>query len=394
MAENTNLPSKILIIDDDPSVGMALENALARHKIAVVKASDLETGMYKFNNERFEVVIVELEFGPLPGLALIQKWRAHEVMEKRNTGFIVATSSQRSAGQDNLTKELSDIEIVAKPIKDIQLLSILAKALNNKKTSQLFTETKTRVIDPHLKMGNIKKAADKAISMIPEVGNKAERLLLNIYEDASQWQECLDTTIKMLAATPNDINLIGTAGRMNMKLGKFNEAKPFLEKADQLAPQNIERLNELASMYLKTKDPLKSVGVFKELIKLNPESPDYKFEAFKMLYDAGFDEHAVAFGKEVAKPMEIVRHYNNKGVMLSKDGKVAEALIEYKRALMFYPKFKDNFRIYYNMALAHMTLKTPDDLVQAKTFFTKALELDPTFDKAKAGLANLLKLAP
>ena len=198
----------------------------------------------------------------------------------------------------------------------------------------------------------------------------------------------------MLAATPNDINLIGTAGRMNMKLGKFNEAKPFLEKADQLAPQNIERLNELASMYLKTKDPVNSVGVFKELIKLNPESPDYKFDAFKMLYDAGFDEQAVSFGKEVAKPMEIVRHYNNKGVMLSKDGKVAEALIEYKRALMFYPKFKDNFRIYYNMALAHMTLKTPDDLVQAKTFFTKALELDPTFDKAKAGLANLLKLAP
>ncbi len=394
MAENSNLPTKILIIDDDPSVGMALENALARHKIAVVKASDLETGMYKFNNERFEVVIVELEFGPLPGLALIQKWRAHEVMEKRNTGFIVATSSQRSAGQDNLTKELSDIEIVAKPIKDIQLLSILAKALNNKKTCQIFSETKTRVIDPHLKQGNIKKAADKAISMIPEVGNKAERLLLNIYEDASQWQECLDTTVKMLAATPNDINLIGTAGRMHMKLGKFNEAKPYLEKADQLAPQNIERLNELASMYLKTKDPVKSVGVFKELIKLNPESPDYKFDAFKMLYDAGFDEQAVSFGKEVAKPMEIVRHYNNKGVMLSKDGKVAEALIEYKRALMFYPKFKDNFRIYYNMALAHMTLKTPDDLLQAKTFFTKALELDPTFDKAKAALANLLKLAP
>ena len=123
MADN-NLPTKILIVDDDPSVGIALENAMARHKITVAKASDLETAIYKFNTERFEVVIIELEFGPLPGLALIQKWRAHEMMEKRNTGFIVAASSQRTAGQDNLAGELSDIETVVKPIKDIQLLSI------------------------------------------------------------------------------------------------------------------------------------------------------------------------------------------------------------------------------------------------------------------------------
>lgn len=391
---DSNLPTKILIIDDDPSVGMALENAMARHKITVVKASDLETALYKFNTERFEVVIVELEFGPLPGLALIQKWRAHEVLEKRNTGFIVAASSQRSAGQDNLTSELSEIETIIKPIKDIQLLSVLAKALDHKKKSQIFAESKVRVIDPYLKQGQVQKAADKATSMIPAVGTKAERLLLDIYETSDRFKDCLDTAIKMLATSPNDINLIGTAGRMQMKLGNFTEAKRFLEKADQLAPQNIERLNALASMYLQNKDPGKSVGAFKELIKLNPESPDYKFEAFKQLYDAGFDEQAVSLGKEVAKPMEIVRHYNNKGVMLSKDGKVAEALLEYKRALMFYPKFKDNFRIYYNMALAHMTLKTPEDLAQAKTFFTKALELDPTFDKAKAGLANLLKLAP
>jgi tetratricopeptide (TPR) repeat protein len=393
VAEVNNLPNKILLIDDDPSVGTALENALARYKISVVKASDLETAIYKFNQERFDVVIVELEFGPLPGLALIQKWRAHEVLEKRLTGFIVAASSQRNMGQDNLAREMTDIEIVVKPIKDVQLLSIMAKALDNKKRSAVFVDTKTRVIDPHLKLGNVQKALDRTTQLIPEVGNKAERLLLKIYEDSIRWQECLDATLKLLIATPNDINLISTAGRMNMRLGKFEEAKPYLERADSLAPQNIERLNEIATLYLQTKHPEKSVGVFKELIKLNPESPDYKFDAFKMLYDAGFDEHAVDFGKETAKPMEIVRHYNNKGVMLSKAGNVSEALVEYKRAIQFYPKFKDNFRIYYNMALAHLTLKTPTDFAQAESYFKKALELDPTFDKAKAGLSNLQKLA-
>jgi tetratricopeptide (TPR) repeat protein len=394
VAETSNLPSKILVIDDDPAVGVGIEQALSKHKISVVKSTDLETALYQFNQNKFDVVIVELDFGPLPGLALIQKWRNHEIIDKRFTGFVVATSSQRTNGQDGLAREMSDIEIVTKPIKDIQLLPILARALANKQRLLAFHEVKERVINPHLKQGNVQKAIEKTQQMIGEVGEKAKRLLIEIYEGASQYQDCLDTTLKMLATNQNDIHLVSTAGRMQMKLGRFAEAKPFLEKADQLAPQNLDRLNALAAMYLQVKDPDKAVARFKELVKLNPESTDYKFDAFKQLYDHGFDEHAVAFGKEVAQPMEIVRHYNNKGVLLAKEGKITEALLEYERALKFYPKFKENFRIYYNLALGHMQLKTPDDLKKAQEYLKKALELDPTFEKAKASLANLQKLAP
>jgi tetratricopeptide (TPR) repeat protein len=229
--------------------------------------------------------------------------------------------------------------------------------------------------------------------MVAEFGDKSRRLLLEIYESASRWQECLDMSLKLLETTPNDIHLVGTAGRMYMKLGKFQEAKPFLEKADHLAPQNIDRLTELAAMYLQMKEPDKSVQRFRELIKLNPESPDYKFDVFKKLYDAGYDDQAIALGKEIAQPMEIVRHYNNKGVLLAKEGKLQEALKEYERALKFYPKFKDNYRIFYNMALAHMQLKSAEDLTKAATYLGKTLELDPSFEKAKASLANLQKLA-
>jgi tetratricopeptide (TPR) repeat protein len=150
-------------------------------------------------------------------------------------------------------------------------------------------------------------------------------------------------------------------------------------------------MNQLAQMYLQAKEPEKSVAMFKQLIQLNPESPEYKFDVFKKLYDAGYDEHAVSFGKEVAQPMEIVRHYNNKGVLLAKDGKQEEALLEYTRALKFFPKFKENYRIYYNMALAHIARKTKPDYIKADEYMTKTLELDPTFEKGKATQAMLKK---
>ena len=394
MAEPSNLPIKILVIDDDPTVAAGVEQALAKHKIAVVKCSDLESALYQFNQNKFDVVVVELDFGPLPGLALIQKWRQHEIIDKRYTGFIIATSSQRTTGQDGLARELSDVEIVTKPIKEIQLLPILAKALAHKQRASAFHDVKDRVIMPHLKLGNVQKAIEKTQQMVNEVGDKARRLLIEIYEGASRYQDCLDTTVKMLETNQNDINLMNTAGRMQLKLGRFADAKTYLEKADQLAPQNLDRLNSLATMYLQMKDPDKALVRFKELVKLNPESPDYKFDVFRQLYDHGFDDHAVTFGKEVAQPMEIVRHYNNKGVLLAKEGKLTEALTEYQRALKFYPKFKENFRIYYNMALAHLQLKTPEDIKKAEEYLKKTLELDPSFEKAKASLANLQKLAP
>lgn len=392
MAEVSNLPTKILLVDDDPSFGVGIEQALQKHKITVVKAIDLESALYQFNQNRFEVVLIEMDFGPLPGLALLQKWRAHAMLEKRMVGVIMlANGAGRSNGQDGLVREMGDIEVLNKPVSGIQLLPVLARALAMKNKMLAFQDIRDRVIEPYVKQGNMQKAIEKAQQMVSDVGERAKRLLLELYEDASRHQECLDLTLAMLKTDNNNINLINTASRMYMKLGKFAEAKPFIEKADEMAPSNIDRLNTMAQMYLQMKEPEKSIGVFKQLIQLNPESPDYKFDVFKKLYDAGYDEHAIGFGKEIAKPMEIVRHYNNKGVLLAKEGKQEDALTDYSRALKFFPKFKENYRIYYNMALAHIARKTKEDYAKAEEYVLKALELDPTFEKAKATLATLQK---
>lgn len=387
------LPSKVLIVDDDPVFLTGLEQMLVKHKINVLKATDLDSALYLYNQNRFDVVLVELDFGPLPGLALIQKWRSHDVEEKRHTGFIGLASNQRTTGQDGLAREMSDIEIIMKPVKDMQLLLLLPKAIENKQRSVAFNELKERQIAPHIRSGNFDKAIEKVQQSIGKLGDKGRRLLLEIYEGASKWQETLDTALKMLENKKSDISLINTAGRMYMKLGKFLQAKPFIEKADELAPQNIARINDLATLYLEMKEPGKSVERFKELVQLNPENPEYKFEAFKKLYDAGFNEHAISFGKDVAQPMEVVRHYNNKGVMLAKEGKLDEAIEEYTRALKYYPKFKENYRIYFNLALAHLQKKTPEDLQKAEDYLRKTLEMEPNFEKAKSTLGSLNKAA-
>ena len=81
--------------------------------------------------------------------------------------------------------------------------------------------------------------------------------------------------------------------------------------------------------------------------------------------------------------MDIVRHYNNLGVALAKTGDVGKALKEYKRAVLFFPKFKENYRIYYNMCLAQVQDKSRDSYTQALEYLNQALSMKPSFDKGK-----------
>src|SRR5690606_6088947 len=96
--------------------------------------------------------------------------------------------------------------------------------------------------------------------------------------------------------------------------------------------------------------------------------------------------------KETTNSKEVVRHYNNRGVELSKNGDIAGAIREYEQALKLFPNSKDNFRIYFNIGLARAKLKTPNDYRLAVESLQKCLELSPGFDKAINTIDSINKI--
>lgn len=390
-APANNMPGKILVVDDDPSVAQALDEPLGRYNVKIDKATSLETALYLFNTQRYDVVCVEIEFAPLPGLALVQKWRQHEIAEKRCTAFIMLSGNKSLGTNEGLIKELGDLEVLSKPFGTVQILPYLSRGLATKKRLVAHMEMKDKVLSYYSKTKEFDKAAEQVQKKLPELGPKGLNILYDLYEKANRFEDALNLVNPMLERDPNNIGLLNAKGRLLMRLGRFADAKACLQKSDELAPQNIERLNELATAYLHLKDPVNSVKKFKQVLELSPEQPDLKFDMFSKLYDFGYDDQAIQFGKETAKPMEIVRHYNNKGVMLSKDGKVDLAMTDYKRALRFFPQFKENYRIHYNIALAHCQAKTREAYEEAQKCLKKCLELAPDFDKAKKTLESVEK---
>jgi tetratricopeptide (TPR) repeat protein len=390
MSDN-NLPQKILVVDDDPSVAQALEGPMSRYNIKVEKATTLETALYLFNQQRFEVAIVEIEFEPLPGLALVQRWREHELEEKRCAGIILTSGNKTLGKNEGLIRELGDLEVLNKPFSTVQILPYLSRALATHRRLLAYRDMKGKIDGYYTKTGDFEKAAIQVQKRLPELGPKGLNMLYDLYEKADRLDAALMIVAPLLEREPNNIALLNAMGRMLMRQGKCDKAKVYMEKADQLAPDNINRMSEMAEMYLNVKEPDKTIEKYKQILKLMPDSTGEKFKMFGRLFDEGFGSEAVDFGKECANPMEIVRHYNNKGVIHSRDNKTDDALEEYMRALQFYPTFKENYRIYYNIALANMQTKSRETFEEAEKNLLKCLELAPKFEKASKALEMVAK---
>lgn len=384
-----DLPASILIVDDDASVAQAVLEPLARYGVKADKAKTLDTALQMFDNGRYEAVLIELEFNPMSGLALVQKWRDHEVLEKIATPFIMLTGNKSSKTHQGMFKELGHLELLVKPFTVPQLLIQLNRALTTKKQLGSILEVRAKVMGFFETTKDFEKASHYVMSHLQEMGPQGYRLLYDLYEKAGKWSEALAVVEKLLADDPKNIALISYRGRLLMRLGKLSEACEVMERADEVAPLNIRRLGELSEAYLGLKEPDKAVVSMGRMLSLTPDQPDLKFEMFSKLYDHGFDDHAIAFGKQNAQPVEIVRHYNNKGVFLSKEGNTKKALQEYQRALRYNPKYRENYRILYNIALANMSFKTPDSYRTAYESLLKCIELAPEFEKAHTTLKSL-----
>ncbi len=381
---DNNLPSKILIIDGDKSVGQGLKPQLEKHNIKVDTAGDLSSGLYLYSQNIYPVVLVEIAFEELPGLVLIQRWRQHENPEKRNAGFILIAGNRNNenSGEKKLIDELEDLELLYKPLSVIQLLPYLGRAMQTRSRRLRYGEISGKALQLAAKAETAPAAVELVKSNAKDLGARAPDLMREVHEVQLQYQKALDIVDGVLGQKPDNLSAMNHKGRLLLKLGRSEEALKAMELADKQAPQNVQRINELAMAYLRANHPDLSVEKMKEVIKYHPDQPDIKFDMFAKLQEFGYDHHAISLCKDTTAPLEVVRHYNNKGVALAKSSNVEGAIMEYERALRFYPNYKENYRILYNIALAHLSYKTRSHYEIASDYVDKCLQLNPKFEKA------------
>jgi len=387
----SNMPKRILVVDDDYTVGQGLETPFKPYEIQISNAQDLDNALRLFNEADSPIVLVELEFEPMHGLALIQRWRASEQIEKRATVFILMTGKTRPVTDDALVRELADIEMIVKPLKPINVLPYISRAMGKYQMLLSFEHFRKTILEQAANTNQIGPIADSVKKRLPEFQTRGIELLCELYEASENYELALQFVNGMLAKDNNNPFFLNAKGRLLLKMGKEQDARDPLEKAYKASPTHLGRLNTMEDMYLKLKDPEKALEKMEERLKFSRGDDTVKFNMFTKLHDHGFQDYARKLAKNHANPMEIVRYYNNKGVGLSQSGDIQSAIKEYERALSYFPTSKENYRIYYNIALAKIKTKNEISYKEAVGNLRKCLELAPEFDKARNTLDILTK---
>lgn len=379
-------PSKVLLIDNDQSVMNRIEAILAKKKIPVVKAPNVDQALYHYNQNKIDLVLTEKELQDVPGPVLIQKFRCHDIPSKRNPAIIISQASAIQNSEANLVGELGQVVLIKKPVKEASLMSFIVKAMENAQQRSHLHQIRTSVIDPLLEAKEWDKAAMIAEQKLM-AGNSASQFLASeTLEQTEHFERSLEITRGLYKEEPRNLSYINQIARLQMKTGNFDQAKEFYEKADSLAPHNLSRVSEMADLYLQMNLPDHSIDKYRELLKFNPENPDLKYDFFRKLQEHGFEKEAQDFCQETTSALELIRHYNNKGVMYSKQQLYIDAIDEYDKARRLIPQSKELYRILYNMAIAHINLKDLEHIQQANQLLEEVLSIKPDYDKAHGKL--------
>ena len=380
---SNGLPNKILLVDSDVTNANLLSEQVGKQGIELFAATDLNSAKYRFNNQFFRCVFIEHQFAEVNGLALIQRWRHHELQEKRSAGFVLMTTGALAGHEAALIKELKRIIVVQKPIKYPGILSQIQRGYKMFQDYEVQRKTKNKILNNLESTRNLGLAIHETKGYQEVLGDDYIPMLLDLYTKAGKYDAGLALLAKAGPDSMDPLTKLNMQGKLHMLAGNTAEAIKLMEEADRIAPQNMERLTSMVDLYLKMEEPDQAVDKQKELLTITPDDPDYKFNLFKQLDESGYGRHAANFCRETTGPKEVVRYFNNKGVALARSKSPKEAISEYERALRYYPNNKDNHLIHFNIALAHVRSGDSSLLNEAMKHLTTCLELEPNYEKAQ-----------
>jgi tetratricopeptide (TPR) repeat protein len=201
------------------------------------------------------------------------------------------------------------------------------------------------------------------------------------YTAKGQIEKAIEEWQKLIAETPNDGNIYNTIGDLYLKNNSSKEA--------------IEAYLRAADAYNKAGFALKTIAVYKKIIKINPQH----MEAYVKLADLHAERGLT--GNAIEDYMKVAKHY-------VKEGKVRESLEIYRKIANLDPT-----NVNIQLKLAELCLKEGlktealDGLLksaqscsaqgktqEAETLYARILQIDPKHEAARSQVKESSRPAP
>lgn len=131
----TGRPRHILVVDDDPMVCMAIEVFLQRNDFRVTIADGGEAGLRALENERFDLIIIDIFMPHMRGFESIRLFHesAPAIPLIAMSGYAFANLNSPAPDFLRMALELGAARCLRKPFTPAALLAVIAECLSEER---------------------------------------------------------------------------------------------------------------------------------------------------------------------------------------------------------------------------------------------------------------------
>jgi CheY-like chemotaxis protein len=126
--------AKILIVDDDPDMRLAIGSVLRSRSYEVVEARDGKEGLAKLKEDKPDLMLLDLLMPNMDGFAVVKELQDSQWREYRNMPVLIISSIREEASQRRYELEtgrrLGADDYIEKPIEPFALLERINKLLS------------------------------------------------------------------------------------------------------------------------------------------------------------------------------------------------------------------------------------------------------------------------
>ena len=122
---NPNGPLSVLLVDDEPLVGLRLKPALEKNGYRVETCEDGAQAVARIAQELFDIVVTDIRMEPLDGLKVLE---AALKKSARTKVIIITGYATVELAREAMAK--GAFEVIAKPFRPNDLREVVAKAVH------------------------------------------------------------------------------------------------------------------------------------------------------------------------------------------------------------------------------------------------------------------------
>jgi len=165
---------------------------------------------------------------------------------------------------------------------------------------------------------------------------------LSAHQQVGYWRDSLTVYRRALAVAPNSPLINKDYGVTLMRLGKLDEARPYLAEAVRLDPTYGDAHFALGLVCEKAGDLETATRSFEHALRIMPNHADANERLGVLLFNRGdFDRARVHLAAYTRLTPSDPEGHNNLGAALALLGRYAEAIVEFRKAVELKPDYAD-----------------------------------------------------